>query len=172
MLIDPAETQTAGVQEDPVRPAIPRPRRRATARWTLIIVLLGLLLLGAVAAIVWIGTPGIAGRLGIATVETPLVIRSNPVERRELDNGSTVLAVSGQILNPSSAQQRIPDILVNLRDRKSPAGHVLYSWTITPDRRSLAAGAAITFNSARLDVPTNSHWLEYGFAGNSAFAGS
>ncbi len=162
----PAEPTTA------TRLARSRLRRKASARWTLLAVILGLLMLAAIAAIVWIGAPGITARLGIASAETPLVIRSNPVERRELDNGSTVLAVSGQVLNPSPAQQRIPDILVNLRDRKRPSGHVVYSWKITPERRSLPPGKAIMFNSAKLDVPADSRWLEFTFAGDAGVVGS
>jgi hypothetical protein len=56
----------------------------------------------------------------------------------------------------------VPDIRAELRDGQ---GRLVYSWTITPERRTLAPGAAIDFNSAKLDVPSNSKRLELSFAG-------
>jgi hypothetical protein len=120
-------------------------------------------MLGGTGAIVYLGAPGIANRLGLpGGGESPLRIKDNPIERRELDNGSELFAVSGQVLNPSGALQRVPDIRAELRDE---GGRLVYSWTITPQRRSLAPGGAIDFNSAKLDVPANSKRLELSFAG-------
>lgn len=145
-----------------------RARRNPARRWTAIAVAAGLLMIAAVAAIVWLGAPGIGGWLGIASVETPLLIKDNPIERRELDNGSELFAVSGQVTNPSAARQRVPDIRVDLRDQRSPKGRTVYSWTITPQRRSLSPGGSVEFNSAKLDVPPNAKWLEFSFAGEAA----
>lgn len=138
-------------------------RRDPARRWTAAAVGAGLLMLGGTGAIVYLGAPGIASRLGLpGGGESPLRIKDNPIERRELDNGSELFAVSGQVLNPSGSQQRVPDIRAELRDE---GGRLVYSWTITPQRRSLAPGGAIDFNSAKLDVPANSKRLELSFAG-------
>ncbi|WP_174287002.1 MJ0042-type zinc finger domain-containing protein [Sphingomonas bacterium] len=144
-----------------------RPRRNMARRWTYIAAAAGLAMLVAVAAIVWLGAPGIAGRLGlsIASDESPLKLKDNPIERRQLENGSELFAVSGQVVNPSGAMQRVPDIRAELRDAQ---GKLVYSWTITPQQRSLSAGATIDFNSAKLDVPANSKRLELSFAGEAA----
>ena len=143
-----------------------RPRRNTTRRWTIVAVLAGLLMLIAASAIVYLGAPGVAAKLGFGSQsdETPLRLRDNPIERRELENGSELFAVSGQVLNPSATPQRIPDIRAQLRDAD---GKLVYSWTITPERRTLAAGGAIDFNSAKLDVPATSRRLELSFAGEN-----
>ena len=99
--------------------------------------------------------------LGAATA--PLRLKDNPIERRELENGSELFAVSGQVTNPSAARQRVPDIRAELRDAQ---GRLVYSWTITPQQRTLAPGGAVDFNSAKLDVPANSKRLELSFAGD------
>ena len=52
-----------------------------------------------------------------------------------------------------------------LRDAQ---GRIVYSWTINPQQRTLNPGASIDFNSAKLDVPSNSKRLELSFAGEAA----
>ncbi len=143
-----------------------RPRHNTTRRWTIVAVIAGLLMLLAAGAIVYLGAPGVAAKLGIgvATDESPLRLRDNPIERRELDNGSELFAVSGQVTNPSDQRQRVPDIRAELRDAQ---GRLVYSWTITPQQRTLAPGGAIDFNSATLNVPANSKRLELSFAGET-----
>ena len=120
-----------------------------------------------VAAILWTGAPGLASQFGLSfgPGESPLRLRDNPIERRELENGSELFAVSGQITNPSSEKQRVPDIRAELRDAQ---GRIVYSWTINPQQRTLNPGASIDFNSAKLDVPSNSKRLELSFAGEAA----
>jgi predicted Zn finger-like uncharacterized protein len=142
-----------------------KPRRNPARFWTLLAVLAGLLMLVGAAAILWVGAPGLAQQLGlsIGPAETPLRLRDNPIERRELENGSELFAVSGQVINPSSERQRVPDIRAELRDAQ---GRLVYSWTITPERRTLAPGSTLDFNSAKLDVPSNSKQLELTFAGD------
>ncbi|MDP1027678.1 zinc-ribbon domain-containing protein [Sphingomonas sp. KR1UV-12] len=139
-------------------------RRNPAKRWTALAFAAGILMMLGVAAIIWSGAPGLASRFGLSlgAAESPLRLRDNPIERRELENGSELFAVSGQVTNPSSTRQRVPDIRAELRDAQ---GRLVYSWTITPERRTLAPGAAIDFNSAKLDVPSNSKRLELSFAG-------
>ncbi|MEG3084153.1 MJ0042-type zinc finger domain-containing protein [Sphingomonas sp. PB2P12] len=156
-----APTYSAIAEQPPFRP-----RRNTTRRWTIVAVIAGLLMLVAAAAIVYLGAPGVAAKLGIgvATDESPLRLRDNPIERRELDNGSELFAVSGQVTNPSDQRQRVPDIRAELRDAQ---GRLVYSWTITPQQRTLAPGGAIDFNSATLNVPANSKRLELSFVGEA-----
>lgn len=144
-----------------------RARRNPARRWTLIAILAGVTMLVVAGAIMWLGTPGLFARAGIpiGNSESPLRLKDQPIERRELQNGSELFAVSGQVINPSADRQRVPDILAELRDAQ---GRVVFSWTITPPQRTLAPGASIDFNSAKLDVPANSKRLELSFAGDSA----
>ena len=157
--VQPYLEPTVETRYEPDPPA----RRNPARRWTAAAVGAGLLMLGGTGAILYLGAPDFATRLGLpGGGETPLRIKDNPIERRELDNGSELFAVSGQVLNPSGSSQRVPDIRAELRDE---GGRLVYSWTITPQRRSLAPGGAIDFNSAKLDVPANSKRLELSFAG-------
>lgn len=153
-----------GPQDAYARTAPFRPRRNHARRWTAAAFGAGALMLAGIGAIVWTGAPGFAAWLGlpIGVAETPLLLRDNPIERRELENGSELFAVSGQVTNPSAARQRVPDIRAELRDAQ---GRTVYSWTITPQQRTLAPGGAVDFNSAKLDVPPNSKRLELSFAG-------
>lgn len=141
-----------------------RARRNPVRGWTLAAIAAGLLMLAAIGLISWLGTPGILGRVGLtfAPARSPLLIKDNPIERRELENGSELFAVSGRITNPSGTRQRVPDIRADLRDAQ---GRLVYNWTITPQQRTLPPGGAVDFNSAKLDVPASSKRLELSFAG-------
>lgn len=146
-----------------------RSRRNTSRRWTVIAILAGLLMIAGVGAILYLGAPGLLARIGlpVGAEESPLRLKDNPIERRELENGSELFAVSGRVTNPSGERQRVPDIRAELRDAQ---GRIVYSWTITPQQRTLNPGGSIDFNSAKLDVPSNSKRLELSFAGESAAA--
>ncbi len=167
---DASDRQSGIANYDSFTQPAPFRARRNTARlWTIGAVAAGLLMLLGVAAILYVGAPGLASQLGLVagSAETPLRLRDNPIERRELENGSELFAVSGQVTNPSDSTQRVPDIRAELRDAQ---GRIVYSWTITPQKRTLTPGAAIDFNSAKLDVPADSKRLELSFAGESGAA--
>ena len=144
-----------------------RSRRDTSRRWTVIAIVAGLLMIAGVGAILYLGAPGLLARIGlpVGAEESPLRLKDNPIERRELENGSELFAVSGQVSNPSTERQRVPDIRAELRDAQ---GRIVYSWTITPQQRTLNPGGTIDFNSAKLDVPANSKRLELSFAGEAA----
>ena len=141
-----------------------RPRTNPARRWTIAAVLAALLMLVAVGAILWTSAPGLASQLGLnfGPEETPLRLIDNPIERREISNGSELFAVSGKVLNPSNERQRVPDIRADLRDAQN---RIVYTWTIIPQQRTLAPKSAIDFNSAKLDVPASSKKLELSFVG-------
>lgn len=142
-----------------------RARRNPVRRWTIGAVLAGLLMLVATAAILWTGMPGIGGWFGVGSTESALELRSNPIERRELENGSELFAISGQIINPSATAQRVPDLRAELKDAQ---GRTVFSWAIAPQQRTLGPGASMDFNSAKLDVPPSSKRLDLSFAGEGS----
>jgi predicted Zn finger-like uncharacterized protein len=148
-----------------------RARRNPVRRNTFLSVATGLLLLLAVVAILWLGTPGIGARMGlpIGSADSPLRIKTYPIERRALENGSELFAVSGQVTNPSGSRQRVPDIHAELRDARC---RLVFGWTITPQVRTVAPGSTVEFNSAKLDVPSSSKIIEFTFAGQSGQSGS
>jgi predicted Zn finger-like uncharacterized protein len=147
-----------------------RARRNPAGRWTAMAVGAGALMLAGAGAILWSGAPGLVQQFGlsIGPAQSPLLFRKKPIERRVLENGSELFAVSGEVVNPSDTRQRVPDILVELKDSVGSNGRTIYSWTITPERRTLAPGQSLDFNSAKLDVPANSKQLDLSFAGETS----
>ena len=133
----------------------------------MIAVAAGLAMLIGVAAILYSGAPGLAQQFGlpIGTPPTPLKIVNNPIDRRDLANGSEMFAVSGKVVNPTDQRQHVPDIRVELKDAQN---RLVYSWTIRPETVSLPPRGAVEFNSAKLDVPVNSKQLVLSFSGESA----
>jgi predicted Zn finger-like uncharacterized protein len=149
------------------RPPFRAPRRGNGRIRTIASLAAGLLMLAAVAVILWTTAPGLAQQIGlsIGPEELPLRIADNPIERRKMANGSELFAVSGRITNPSSTRQRVPDIRADLRDSQN---RIVFSWTITPQQRTLLPGGAIDFNSAQVDVPASSKRLDLSFVGEAS----
>lgn len=141
-----------------------RPRRNPARRWTMIAFAVGLVMLVGLGALIYTGDTSIAQRLGlpIAPQETPLRLIDNPIERRQLSNGSEMFAVSGKVINPTDMHQSVPDIRAELRDAQ---GRLVYSWTIRPEVTALPPRGSVDFNSAKLDVPVNSEKLVLSFSG-------
>ena len=146
-----------------------RPRRNPARRRTIAAVAVGVVMLVGVGAILYSGEPIIATELGIGSaLATPLQIQQYPIDRRDLPTGSELFAVSGRVVNPSNTRQPVPNIRAELRDGPSDASRVVFSWTITPPRRTLAPGEMVDFNSAQFDVPANSKRLDFSFERGSA----
>lgn len=120
-------------------------------------ILIGLLLVAALAVAFWLLAPDSLRRgVGFAAAgATPLQITAQG-DRQTLASGNELLAVSGRIINPSSTSQPVPPIQAQVRDT---SGRVLHSWTISPPARTLAAGASASFNSAEMDVPAGGDQL-------------
>jgi len=149
-----------------------RPRRNPARRWTIVAGLVALLLLGGVAALQFFGTPtflnGALARVGLpgGTVDVPLLLEvPRKPERRVLPSGNELFALTGRVINPTNQQQRVPDILAELRDAQ---GRVVYSWTINPPKRTIAARGRVEFDSAELDVPKGAKNLNLSFSGAPA----
>lgn len=145
-----------------------RPRVNPTRRWTIAAVSAAILLLGGIFAIQYFGTPSFVAQLGlpIGSVDVPLLLEvPRKPERRTLESGNELFAVSGRVVNPTGQRQRIPDILAELRDAQ---GRVVYSWTITPPRRSIGPNGSAEFNSAEVDVPKGARELNLSFSGAAA----
>ena len=144
-----------------------RARRNPARRWTMAAFAAGFAMLVGAAAILYSGAPGLAKQFGlpIGAPATQLKIVNNPIERRDLDNGSEMFAISGKVMNPTDQRQQVPDIRVELKDAQH---RLVYSWTIRPEAMSLPPRGSVEFNSAKLDVPVNSKELVLSFSGETA----
>lgn len=145
-----------------------KPRTNPTRRWTIAAVGAAILLIAGAGAIQFFGTPTIAAKLGIpiGQFEVPLLLEV-PLkpERQTLQNGNEMIAVVGKIINPTDTSQRIPDILAELRDAQ---GRVVYSWTISPPKRTISPRATTEFNSAEVNIPRGARALNLSFSGAEA----
>ncbi|MEQ1547140.1 MAG: zinc-ribbon domain-containing protein [Chakrabartia sp.] len=143
-----------------------RPRINPSRRWTLAAIGAALIMILGIGALQFFGTPTVLARFGIpvGATETPLslLIERKP-ERRTLESGNELFAISGKIFNPTSEAQRVPDILAELRDAQ---GRVVYGWSITPPKRTIGPKASLEFNSAEVNVPKGARALNLSFSGS------
>lgn len=142
-----------------------RYRRDPARRWTMLALAAGVTMTVAAAGILWSGNPGIASQLGlpVGVTETPLLFADRKIDRRDLTTGNELFAISGKVINPTEARQRVPNIRADLRDAQQ---RLVYSWTITPEQRFLGPRGQLEFNSAKLDVPASVKLLELSFSGD------
>ena len=81
--------------------------------------------------------------------------------QRSHDNGQTVLAIRGRLVNITTHDVIVPRLLVRLVDGDQ---HVLDSWTFTAGAGSLKPGQTVSFATRRTDPPEDAHNLEVSFA--------
>jgi predicted Zn finger-like uncharacterized protein len=124
------------------------PRRRSPALTILTIIILVVV----IATLLWLfAPPAMKAKLGLATTDTsPLALVTTHMDRQRLESGNELLTVTGRVINPTAREQDVPPLAAQLKSR---SGKVVYSWTIAPPARSLAAGASASFNSAEVNVP-------------------
>ena len=121
--------------------------------------LIAALIVVALAIAFWfLAPPDVKARLGLASAgASPLQVSNPPhVERLQLASGNELLTVSGRVINPTGREQQVPPLNARLTNQ---AGKLVYSWTIAPPARSLAAGASASFNSAEVNVPPGGEYL-------------
>ena len=139
--------------------SLERMRRCRDAAAGLTKILVAALVIVALAVAFWFLAPrDLMARLGLASAaDTPLQVSNPPhVERIQLASGNQLLTVSGRVINPTAREQAVPPLNAKLTNR---AGKLVYSWTIAPPARSLAAGASASFNSAEVNVPPGGDYL-------------
>ncbi len=141
-------------------------RRNPAKLWTMAAIAFAVLVMAAGAALYYFGPPKWISDYEFASVEeTPLLFElSQKQDRRTLPDGTEYFAASGTIINPTTIDQTIPPMLVILRDA---GGRIVYSWKMKAPAQSLAPGAKVNFNEAKLDVPRGASQLEVGWADQS-----
>jgi hypothetical protein len=112
-------------------------------------------------AVSYFGLPTMGGGTVTAQASTPLVLElTRKPERRMMESGNELFALSGRILNPTEQVQRVPQIQALLRDSQ---GRVVYDWSISAPVTELQPGQSASFNSAEVDVPRTAHALSVKF---------
>lgn len=80
---------------------------------------------------------------------------------KEIENGVTVLAIRGQIVNVTDREVAVPKIQVTVNDSEKQK---LYEWTVPPEQTKVAAKSKIPL-SIRLESPPPEAWsLDIRFA--------
>lgn len=136
------------------------PRRNPARTWTILAIVAAVIMLGAAAYIYWF-TPVGTARFAMREASSPLLLEvTRKPERRQLESGNELLAVSGRILNPTDQVQKVPQIRAELRDAQ---GRVVYGWAISAPVPELSPNGSTTFNSAEVDVPRGAKRLSLRF---------
>jgi predicted Zn finger-like uncharacterized protein len=146
------EPPEAEVASDDYSPFAAADEEEPAKRGALVPILVGLLVVAALAAAFWFLAPAQwKARLGIgAAGASPLALVTTHMDRQRLESGNELLTVTGRVINPTSEEQDVPPLAAQLRSR---TGQIVYSWTIAPPARSLAPGGSASFNSAEVNVP-------------------
>ncbi len=157
---DPYPPEEHGFAAIPAMHDEDEPRRGSMLGW---IVGLILLVVAAAAAFYFFAPADLKARAGIAEAgESPLQLMLTTSDRQKLASGNELLAISGRVINATDREQAVPPIHAELRDPAS--NKLIYQWTIAAPARSLAPGAAASFNSAEVDVPKGGESLSLRFA--------
>lgn len=150
----PAETEP---EEEPRR----GPRRNPARLWTALAVVAAVLMVGALAAIYFIGPQQIAAWMGAeATTGERLRFTRRDVAREPLPTNNELLTVTGEITNVTNEPQRVPQIRAEVTDAEQ---RVIFYWMIAPPVRELPPGQSVTFSSVSTDVPKGGRNLNLSF---------
>jgi predicted Zn finger-like uncharacterized protein len=113
---------------------------------------------------VWPQSAGVYSRLGLP-VKSQGIDFAHVEYHREDEDGQTVLAVTGQIVNTGARELPVPQtVLITLKDA---ANKELYHWTFTPQAKTLPAGEGIGFRTRLSSPPAAARNLEVRFAQDS-----
>jgi predicted Zn finger-like uncharacterized protein len=154
--VEPAPSRPRAVEEvEPTRFAGERrPRRNPEPIWTAAAVITAVALLTLTALLRPGGVAGLDLGRSLEPVHAGTALRLQayePIWGRIID-GRNVLTINGRIENPARQELPIPPLHAEIRDA---AGTLVASWTSPPPLASLPGGAAISFDTAAVDVPAH-----------------
>ena len=141
-----------------------RPRRNPLRLWTWAAAIFALFAAGTIVAVSYWGLPDwvpvTRPVFGVGEPDLQLDFPVDQQDKRQLPNGTEYFEVNGTITNIGSTAQRVPSILVVLRDARD---RIVYSWEVVPPQRSLGPGESISVNQAMTDVPRSARSAEIGW---------
>ena len=150
----------------------PRPRGPMTSRlavvagWAVLIAMVLLIGYSAVRyrqdiAVIWPQSAGVYSSLGMKVSASGIDFREVSYQR-EKEDGQTVLAVSGKIVNGGPRELTVPQtVRVTLSDARN---HELYHWTFKPSATVLRPGQSVPFSTRLSSPPAAARHLEVRFA--------
>ena len=152
---------------DPYAHAPPfRARRNTSRRWTIAAAIVSLLLFAGLGAIYYFATPNFLAKLGIpiGEIDTPLITQftSDRGPKEGMPATAPFVIIHGQIINPTDQPQRVPDIIAELLDGH---GRVVYSWTVTPSRRTVGPKATLPIDDTAVNIPMSARETRLTFSG-------
>lgn len=136
------------------------PHRNWARIGTIAAAVAAVLMLGAVAAILFFGLPDLGQSFGIPVRTVSALDIHGQADRRRLESGNELLAVHGEISNQTDEVQHVPQIKAELKDGQ---GRVVYAWSIAPPVRELQAHGRVPFDSGQMDVPRGGRTLSLSF---------
>lgn len=152
---DPAPVRSQFAYEPPFRP-----RRNPARMWTYAAIAFAVLVSGLAAATWHYGWLDNSFGRAIAEPDLEIVLHDNLELGRDAD-GSPYFIASGSIVNRTAQTQRVPELLVTLKDA---SGRPVYSWTMKAPVRTLAPGGKTDFSQLRRDVPLAASRISVGWA--------
>jgi predicted Zn finger-like uncharacterized protein len=139
-----------------------RPRRNPARLWTFAAIVAALLMVGALAALYYLGPQRIAGWFSgeSSAAADALRFTRRDITREPLPTNNELLTVTLEITNMSGEVQRVPQIRAEVTDGDN---RVIYSWAIAAPVAELQPRQAVTFSSASTDVPRGGRHLNLSF---------
>lgn len=142
-----------------------RPRRNRARLWTILALAAGLLMVGAVVALLVFGLPEPIQRfVRLPVGNSSALTITGQVEPTRLESGQDMLTLRGEIVNGSDEVQPIPQIRAELRDTQD---RVVHRWQIAPPAPEIGPRGRIRFDSAERGVPRGGRNLTLSFGPTS-----
>ncbi len=162
---EPLADQAAQASHSQFVAAPPFRRRRNTLKlWTWAAGIFAVLAAGTIVAVSYWGLPEWVPvsrpTFALAQPDLELDFPPDQQDRRQLPNGPEYFGSSGTIPNNGAQAQRVPPILIVLRDARE---RIVFSWEVQPPKRTLAPGESISVNEAVTDVPRSAKFAEIGW---------
>jgi predicted Zn finger-like uncharacterized protein len=149
-----------------IAPAPLGPKIAVAAGWAGLIAVVLVIAVSAVRyrqdiAVIWPQSAGVYSSLGLKVNASGIDFRQVDY-RRETEDGQTVLAVSGVIVNGGGRELPVPQtVRVTLSDA---ANHEIYHWTFKPGVTVLGPHQSVPFTTRLSSPPAAARFLEVRFA--------
>jgi predicted Zn finger-like uncharacterized protein len=109
---------------------------------------------------VWPQAKGIYAMAGLAAAEPGIEIRNGGYERQYKD-GVPMLAIAGEVHNPSPKEQAVPLVRIALRDKDAKE---IFAWNVESGVETLQPGETKAFRTTLASPPSGAAEITFGWA--------